>query len=716
MTNRVLIITADAMDAEALKKVLVHARNNEFTLEWETRLCEGLARLREGGIDAIIVDLALPDSQGIDTFDALFAAAPHTPIVTISAADDETLTTASVQHGAQGYLSKNNLDNSLVPQSLHNLIQRKAVEETYFLEKARAEITLNSISDAVIGTDMAGKVDYLNITAESMTGWSREAARGRPIGEVMQIIDGETREPKPNPIELVLQHNTSMALTAGTILLHRDGREAAIEDSVAPIHDWDGKITGAVIVFHDISNTQAMALKMAHLAQHDYLTNLPNRVLLNDRVAQAISLAKRRGTHLAVLFLDLDNFKQVNDSLGHVTGDKLLQSVAARLCACVRHSDTVSRQGGDEFVILVTEDRFAEKAALVAANKIHTALAEPHIIDGNELHVTTSIGISVYPADGQDAETLIKNADTAMYSAKEQGRNNTQYFKNDMNVRMFERQAIEAHLRRALKQQEFILHYQPTINLQTGAITGAEALLRWKHPEWGLVPPGRFVPVAESCHLMVPIGRWVLREACAQGKRWQEAGLTLTSISVNISASEFCSKDFVEGVRTILSETGLDPCCLQLELTESVLMRDVESSTERLQQLKNIGVQLAVDDFGAEFSSLRYLSMFPIDVLKIDPLFVHDISSAKGNGILASAVIAMATSLKQLVVAEGVEDQVQRAFLKVQHCDEGQGYLFSRPLAAEPFTLLLAEGLSKAIFPEEGLPSTNYRWFEGEIV
>ena len=716
MTNRVLIITADAMDAEVLKKVLVHARNNEFILEWATHLSEGLARLREGGIDAIIVDLVLPDSQGIDTFDALFAAAPHTPIMTLSAADDETLTTASVQHGAQGYLSKSNLDNALVPQSLHNLIQRKAVEETYFLEKARAEITLNSISDAVIGTDMAGNVAYLNVAAENMTGWSREAARGRPIGEVMPIIDGETREPKPNPIALVLQHNTSMALTAGTILLHRDGREAAIEDSVAPIHDWDGKITGAVIVFHDITNTQAMALKMAHLAQHDYLTNLPNRVLLNDRVAQAISLAKRRGTHLAVLFLDLDNFKQVNDSLGHATGDKLLQSVAARLCACVRHSDTVSRQGGDEFVILVTEDRFAEKAALVAANKIHAALAEPHVVAGHELHVTTSIGISVYPADGQDAETLIKNADTAMYSAKEQGRNNTQYFKNDMNVRMFERQTIEAHLRRALKQQEFILHYQPTINLQTGAITGAEALLRWKHPEWGLVLPGRFIPVAESCHLMVPIGRWVLREACAQGKRWQEAGLTLASISVNISASEFCSKDFVEGVRTILSETGLDPCCLQLELTESVLMRDVESSTERLQQLKNIGVQLAVDDFGAEFSSLRYLSMFPIDVLKIDALFVHDISSAKGNGILASAVIAMATSLKQLVVAEGVEDQVQRAFLKVQHCDEGQGYLFSRPLAAEPFTLLLAEGLSKAIVPEEGLPSTNYRWFEGEIV
>ena len=266
-----------------------------------------------------------------------------------------------------------------------------------------------------------------------------------------------------------------MALTAGTILIRRDGREAAIEDSAAPIHDWDGKMTGAVIVFHDITAAQAMAEKMAHLAQHDFLTNLPNRVLLNDRIAQAISLAKRRGVHLAVLFLDLDNFKHINDSLGHATGDKLLQSVAMRLCACVRRSDTVSRQGGDEFVILVTEDRYAENAALVA-EKILSALAVPHPIAGHELHVTTSIGISVYPADGQDAEALLKNADIAMYSAKEKGRNNYQYFKAGMNVRAVERQTIEANLRSALQRQEFVLHYQPKVNLETGAITGVEAL------------------------------------------------------------------------------------------------------------------------------------------------------------------------------------------------------------------------------------------------
>lgn len=688
MANRVLIVTGNADDAKTLEKVLGNARDGLFTVEWVTQLSAGLARLRAGGVDAVIADLSLADSQGIDTFDQLFAAAPHTPIVTLSAADDEALTTMSVQRGAQGYLSKSNLDSYLTPQSLHNLIQRKAVEETYFLEKARAEITLNSISDAVIGTDMTGNVDYLNIAAECMTGWSREEARGHPIGEVMRIIDGASREPKPNPVELVLQHNTSMALTEGTILIRRDGQEAAIEDSVAPIHDWDGKLTGAVIVFHDISAAQSMAMKMAHLAQHDFLTNLPNRVLLNDRVAQAIALAKRRGTHLALLFLDLDHFKHINDSLGHAIGDQLLQSVADRLCACVRGSDTVSRQGGDEFVILVTEDKFAEKATLVA-DKILSALAAPHLIGEHELHVTTSIGISIYPEDGKDAETLLKNADTAMYSAKEKGRNNSQYFKHDMNVRVVERQAIENSLRHALQRQEFVLHYQPKINLETGDIAGVEALLRWNHPEWGMVLPGRFVEIAESCGLMAPIGRWVLREACTQAKRWQDAGLALDSISVNISAQEFCGKDFVDGVRAIVSETGLAPACLQLEITERVLMRDAESSIAILEQLRDMGAQVAVDDFGAGFSSLSYLTKFPINILKIDPSFVQDIGSAKGHGIIAGAIIAMAISLKQRVVAEGVEDEEQRAFLKALHCDEGQGYLFSRPLAAEQCALLL---------------------------
>jgi diguanylate cyclase (GGDEF)-like protein/PAS domain S-box-containing protein len=692
MANRVLIITGDATDAKALQDVLGKAKDGSFTTECVTQLSDGLKRLHAGGIDAIMADLSLPDSQGIETFDKLFAAAPHTPIMTLSALNDEMLTTEAVQHGAQGYLSKGHLGSYLVPQSLRIIIQRKAVEETFYIEKERAEITLNSISDAVIGTDMSGNIAYLNVAAESMTGWLREEARGHPIGEVMQIIDGETRLLKQNPVELVLQQNKPMQLTTGTILIRRDGREVAIEDSAAPIHDWDGKLTGSVIVFHDITASQEMALKMAYLAQHDFLTNLPNRVLLNDRIVQAIALAKRRGTHLALLFLDLDNFKHINDSLGHAIGDKLLQSVAQRLCAYVRSSDTVSRQGGDEFVVLVPEDKYADNAALTA-DKIIAALADSHCIDQHELHVTPSIGISIYPLDALNVESLIKNADTAMYHAKENGRNTYQFFKNDMNTRAVKRQVIESHLRHALERQEFVMYYQPKVNLDTGVITGAEALLRWVHPKWGMMMPGRFVPIAENCSLIVPIGRWVLRESCAQAKRWRDAGLMPGSIAVNISALEFRSKNFVEGVRAILTETGLEPCCLQLEITESVLMCDAESSTVILQQLKNMGLQLAVDDFGTGYSSLSYLNQFPIDVLKIDQSFVQSIDSTNGNGIIVSAVIVMGKSLNQRVVAEGVEKQTQLAFLKARHCEEGQGYFFSRPLDAEQFAALLAAGI-----------------------
>ena len=693
MANRVLIITGDSVDAKILESVLGNAREGPFAVELVTRLSDALERLKVGDIEAIMVDLALPDSQGIETFDKLFAIAPHTPIMTLNSAIDEILATDALQHGSQGDLSKAHFGNELVPNSLRNIILRKAIERVLFIEKTRAEITLNSISDAVIGTDLDGNIDYLNRAAENMTGWSREEARGRPISEVMRIVNNVTRQPEQNPVERVLRLNEPVKLNPGTILIRRDGHEAAIEDSCAPINDWHGRTTGAVIVLHDTTVAQEMADKMAHLAQHDFLTNLPNRLLLSDRIGQAIALAKRRGTQLAVFFLDLDNFKHINDSLGHAIGDKLLQSIARSLLNCVRNSDTVSRQGGDEFVILVTEDTLGQNAALTA-EKILTALALPHSFAQHELYVTTSIGISIYPGDGQDAETLIKNADTAMYQAKDNGRNNYQFFKREMNTRAVERQRIEAHLRVALARQEFVLHFQPAVNLETTEITGAEALLRWIQPELGMVMPDRFINVAESCGLIVSIGRWVLHQACTQLQRWDEAGVMCKSIAVNISALEFRSHGFVDSVRTTLNETGLAPNRLQLEITESVLMRDVEASTEILRQLKAMGIKLTVDDFGTGYSSLSYLKQFPIDILKIDQSFVQDIGAVNGNGIIVSAIIAMSSSLKLQVVAEGIENQVQLDFLKAQHCAEGQGYFFRPPITAVEFGKLLSSGIS----------------------
>jgi diguanylate cyclase (GGDEF)-like protein len=367
-----------------------------------------------------------------------------------------------------------------------------------------------------------------------MTGWSCAEAVGRPLAEVFNIIDGETRERVQNPIEVAVKLSKTVTLPSNCILVRRDGFESPIADSAAPIHDRGGQITGAVIVFHDVSMERAMSLQLSHLAQYDVLTDLPNRTLLNDRLTQVITSARRHGTGLAVLFVDLDRFKHVNDSFGHAMGDVLLQSVAHRLLACVRVSDTVSRLGGDEFVIVLSELDQVEDAA-ITANKVLTVLAASHKVAQHDLDVTVSIGVSTFPDDGQDAETLIKNADTAMYHAKENGRNNFQFFEKDMNVRALERQGLEGNLRLALGRQEFVLHYQPKVNLETGAITGAEALIRWLHPDRGLVPPAQFVPIAEDSGLILPIGQWVLREACRQARAWLDAGLGPMPVAVNIS-------------------------------------------------------------------------------------------------------------------------------------------------------------------------------------
>jgi diguanylate cyclase (GGDEF)-like protein/PAS domain S-box-containing protein len=691
MAYRILIITDHPVDANILTDVLGSARDGPFEVEWVRYLATALKRLSMGGIDAVLVDLVLPDSKGIDTFDLLFSASPHMPIMTLGTVEDEGLAVEAVQRGAQGYLAKGYFASSLVPQTIRNIIQRKAVEQSFYKEKARAEIALNSIGDAVICTDMQGNIDYLNIAAEIITGWDREDAFGHPIADVFKIVSGVTREPVRNTVELVLQKNEVIGLAIETLLIRRDGSETLIEDSAAPINDWDGQPSGVVIVFHDISVAHAMTKKMTHLAQHDFLTNLPNRVLLKDRIAQAIALANRNGAQLAILFLDLDNFKHINDSLGHAAGDLLLQSVTRRLIGCVRASDTVSRQGGDEFVILLSESG-CEDNVVSTADKILSTLTLGHHVGDEQLHVTTSIGISVYPADGEDAETLIKNADTAMYYAKEKGRNNYQFFRNEMNIRAVERQLIEANLRNAIEKNEFVLHYQPKVNLDNDKVTGAEALLRWMHPEWGMVLPERFMATAEDCGLIVPIGRWVLREACSQARRWIVDGLAPVSIAVNISAVEFRHMHFLEGVRSILRETGLEGRHLELEITESVLMHDAQASAIILQDLKDMGVHLAVDDFGTGYSSLSYLEQFPIDVLKIDQSFVRGIFANTENGIIVGAVINMGNSLKLRVIAEGIENQTQLSFLKTLNCEEGQGNFFSRPLTADQFSQLLTIG------------------------
>ncbi|MEO6565194.1 MAG: EAL domain-containing protein, partial [Casimicrobiaceae bacterium] len=432
-----------------------------------------------------------------------------------------------------------------------------------------------------------------------------------------------------------------------------------------------------------------------HLAQHDVLTGLPNRMLLNDRLDQAIAMARRHGGLVGVLFLDLDRFKSVNDSLSHAIGDELLRAVGLRLVAAVRGSDTVSRHGGDEFVVVLSELELAGNAGRYV-EKVRAALSAPYTIAGNDLQVNVSIGISIFPDDGQDAETLIKRADIAMYQAKENGRNTYRFFKREMNIRAVERQSIEGDLRRALERQEFVLHYQSKMNLETGALTGVEALIRWQHPKRGLLSPAQFIPIAEDCGLIVPIGKWVLREACRQARAWQDAGLPPVPIAVNISAMEIRHDSFLANVRAILTETRLEPCYLELEVTESALIHNVESTAAVLKALQVTGVRLTIDDFGTGYSSLSHLRQFPVDTLKIDQSFVRECTTDPVNSAIVSAVIGLGSSLRRTVVAEGLETPEQFAFLRAHKCQEGQGFYLDRPAAADQFGAWLGDLLRPA--------------------
>ena len=432
---------------------------------------------------------------------------------------------------------------------------------------------------------------------------------------------------------------------------------------------------------------RALSAAIVHSGEHDSLTGLPNRILLTDRAGQALAFASRHKKRAAVLFLDLDGFKRINDSLGHSTGDKLLQSIADRLAKCVRAGDTVSRQGGDEFVVLLSEVDKPEAAAVIAKRMIE-AVGSPHVIDGVILHITTSIGVSIFPDDGLTADSLIKNADTAMYQAKAVGRQTYRFFTAAMNARAVERQALEEGLRFALARDEMELHYQPKIDLRTREISGAEALLRWTHPVRGEISPSAFIPIAEECGLIRPIGDWVLVKACRQARAWVDSGFIFGTMAVNVSAGQFSDEQFPNRVSSILEETGLDPRMLELEITESVLMKRIEATAVTLQAIRETGVQISIDDFGTGYSSLSYLQKFPVDILKIDRSFVREIG-AENQGVLVATIINMARALKLRVIAEGIETLGQMKFLEKLACDEGQGYYFSEAVAPERFAKML---------------------------
>jgi diguanylate cyclase (GGDEF)-like protein/PAS domain S-box-containing protein len=671
-----LLITRD----RGLHEIAVESSEAEsLSIEYVDRLADVRAWLElHDDIQALVVDLSQLGKHELEALRVLMHAAPNMPVLVVGDDNDLTRHAALLAQGAQDLLLKSHLDGGGLRRAVRNSMARKAREVAVFNDNERARLTLASIGDAVLSTDSSWLVSFINPIAEKLMGWTCTQAIGRHVSQVFHVLDGMSRERIVPQMELATQKGCTIILPSHCVLVRRDGRELHIEDSAAPIYDLSGEFAGMVVAFHDVSESRAIAQKMSHSAGRDELTSLPNRALLNDRLEQGITLARRHSRQMAVLFIDLDHFKHINDSLGHLIGDQILKAVARRIALCIRNSDTLGRQGGDEFIVLLSEVNRAEDAELIA-EKIRLAVMLPYTIDSHYLHLTASIGVSVYPNDGEDATALIQYADTAMYHAKEKGRNNSQFFKDDMNARAAERRILTGDLPHALTRGQFFLVYQPTINLVSGAITGFEALIRWRHPTRGTLAPADFIPIAEECGLIVPIGEWVLQEACARAQQWLAAHLKFDTMAVNISAVEFRSDRFFDGVCRTLRTTGLPPRYLTLELTETAVMRDLEATRIVLQPLSTMGVRIAVDDFGTGHSSLSYLRRFPINTLKLDRSLIHDLPQSADVCTITSA-IRTAHRLHFRIVAEGVETLQQLQFLKAHDCGEAQGYYFSEPV------------------------------------
>ncbi|OGI55053.1 MAG: hypothetical protein A3D32_08910 [Candidatus Muproteobacteria bacterium RIFCSPHIGHO2_02_FULL_60_13] len=577
-------------------------------------------------------------------------------------------------------------------QRAESILTISAARAAGELERRQAEAQMHQLSsaveqtaDAIVITDRRGVIQYVNPAYEQITGYPLKEVLGKNASVVKSGEHG-----KGFYEELWRTILAGQVFRGVMVNRKKDGLLYYEEKTITPLKDVGGNIVRFVSTGKDITQRLQSEERLHHLAHHDPLTDLPNRLLLQDRLTQAMREADQLERLVAVMFLDLDRFKTINDTLGHDIGDALLKTVAERLATCLRPGDTVSRLGGDEFTITLANVAHVDDVTRVA-QKILDQFISPFRIGGRDLFVTPSIGITLYPLDEKQPENLLKDADVAMYRAKELGGNRFQFYTPELNLRAARRLELETGLRQALERQEFILHYQPLVDMKTGRIRGMEALLRWQHPEFGLIPPLDFIPLAEEIGLIIPIGEWVLKTACAQIKAWHNTGFPALQVAVNLSSKQLRDKNLIAAVRQALTESGLEARYLDMELTESVLMQDMELATSILKELKTVGISFSLDDFGTGYSSLSYLKRFPIDYLKIDRSFVRDITTDAVGAGLVKAIIAMANVLNIKVIAEGVETYEQQEFLRSHGCDITQGYFCSKPLAAQDFTELLQD-------------------------
>ena len=677
----ILIIDSDSHIRNSLTATLTSKGFTVFTAETGA---EGLSRIANHPIDLALIDLSLTDGSNI--LSRIKANSPSTIVIILT--NDTMIESAleATKNGAFSYLVKPCKNDQAICHICWALEKGKVEAQAQESEIKFGKL-LDAAPDAILILNEKEEILIVNNQFEEMFGYNRSEVVEKNLATLIPSRFSHhaeyAREYVSNPQKRLMGNGREF------FALRKDGTEFSAEISLSPLKTIGGLLIIALI--RDITERLSCEVRLEHQANHDGLTELPNRNLLIDRLNQALLYAERYHQNVAVLFIDLDHFKIINNSLGHFWGDQLLKKIAKRFSGCIRASDTVARQGGDDFVFVV-QDFSKTEDIVVVAQKILTAASQPMKLNNHNLEITCSIGISIYPKDGKDSQTLLKNADAAMFRAKERGRNAYHFFTYQLNDKVVARMNMEMQLRQALKNNELSLCYQPQLSLVTGQMIGVEALLRWKNPELGIVSPAELIPLAEETGLIIPFGEWVLWTACAQNSEWQKRGLPTLTMAVNLSPRQFWDPGLIRTITEILRKTGLDPAFLELEIIESMVMRDKDSAISMLQELKEIGVKLSIDDFGTGYSSLNHLRSFPFDKLKMDISFVREITYDPGSAAIAKTIIALAHNLNLQVIAEGVETEAQLSYLRNHGCDEMQGYYFSKPVSAQEFTQLLEEG------------------------
>jgi len=664
-------------------------------MEFVVRRVETEAELRRECVefepDIVVSDFALPKFDGLSALRVVRELRPDLPFIFLSGTIGEETAIESLRSGANDYVLKTNLARlpMAVRRALHDVDQRTRRLETEEALRLRDRAVEASVNPVVIvsAIDPNMPLVYVNRAFEQVTGYSRAEV----IGGNCRFLQGEDREqPELDKIRRAIAEQRD-----GHAVLRNYRKDGSLfwnKLYVTPVRDpLSNRVTHFVGVQYDITEIKGYQEELEHQANHDALTGLANRNLLKDRLKQALALAHRYKRPFSLTFIDLDNFKLINDSLGHDIGDRLLKLAAGRLAACVQEGDTVARLGGDEFVLLVAEQE-QEEGVYRAMQRVMASMSQPFVIDEREFKITCSAGIASFPRDGEEADTLLRNAETAMYRAKDLGRNNFQLYSSDMNSDLGERLTLETDLWKAVVRNELVLYYQPKVELKSGRVIGMEALLRWNHPTRGMIPPEKFVPAAEASSLITEIGSWVIHEACANNKEWQDANLRALPIAVNISARQLHDNDLVETIRTALQTTNLRPEHLEIELTESAVMMHPDDAINTMARLRGMDVRIALDDFGTGYSSLSHLKRLPVTGLKIDQSFVRDLAFDPDDAAIVRAIVAVAHELMLGVTAEGVENAEQAAFLRTHGCNEAQGYYFARPVPASEMRALLERG------------------------